>query len=177
MLIEIHSKPLIALDANVFLGVLIPHVMKMGADNIAGAERALKALDKGDFIGLTSVMAFAEIRWAFARHKAEGFEIARYRLERALKGRLLIVEVTTDLAVLAAELRAKYYSKRNDISYNDGLYLATALQCGADLLLSSDPHLLNVSEMPVLEPKEFPVERGRVINWVEEVKRTWLNSR
>jgi hypothetical protein len=51
------------------------------------------------------------------------------------------------LAVHAAELRRRYYSKKNAFSYNDGLYLATGLAEHADLLITTDPHLLSIAEL------------------------------
>lgn len=59
------------------------------------------------------------------------------------------------LAIHAAELRRKYYSKKNTFSYNDGLYRATGLAERADLLITTDPHLLNVTELKTLRPSHY----------------------
>src|SRR6185503_21384305 len=54
---------------------------------------------------------------------------------------LRVLSVTASLAIHAAELRRRYYSKKNPFTYNDGLYLATGLAEHADLLITTDPHL------------------------------------
>ena len=59
------------------------------------------------------------------------------------------------LAVHAAELRRRYYSKRNAFSYNDGLYLATSLAEQAALLMTTDPHLLGVTDMNAIPPSQY----------------------
>jgi hypothetical protein len=69
-----------------------------------------------------------------------GFEIARAAIEE--QANLHMFAVTVPLAIHAAELRRRYYSKKNAFAYNDGLYLATGLAEHADLLITTDPHLL-----------------------------------
>ena len=82
----------------------------------------------------------------------------RRRIGRRLLAALAVaacVAVTAPLAVHAAELRSKYYSKKNPFSYNDGLYLATGLAERADLLITSDPHLLGAGELKAIRPAEY----------------------
>jgi predicted nucleic acid-binding protein len=57
--------------------------------------------------------------------------------------------------VHAAELRRRYYSKRNAFSYNDGLYLATGLAEQAEILITTDPHLLSVTDMNAIPPSQY----------------------
>jgi predicted nucleic acid-binding protein len=52
-------------------------------------------------------------------------------------------------------LRRKYYSKKHVFSYNDGLYLATGLGEKADLIVTTDPHLLNVRELKTMPPSQY----------------------
>ena len=66
-----------------------------------------------------------------------------------------LLSVTASLAIHAAELRRKYYSKKNAFSYNDALYLATGLAEHAELLITTDPHLLNVAELKTLRPSQY----------------------
>lgn len=143
------------LDANVFLAVLLPAPTKMEQENVEGSERVLAALGKGEVSAVTSSIVFAELRWAFAREEAGGFEIVDFTLRELYRGKLEIINVTPEIASQAATLRKKYYSRQNDFSYNDGLYLATALQTGADVLVSSDPHFGSVAEIKTMEPKDF----------------------
>jgi len=145
--------PLACLDASIFLAVLIPETTKAPKEEILGAERVLKAIEDGYLHGISTAILFGEIRYVYLREAKPGFEIARAAIEA--ENNLRNVAITVPLAVHAAELRRKYYSKQNAFSYNDGLYLATGLAAHADLLISTDPHLLNVTELKALPPSQY----------------------
>jgi predicted nucleic acid-binding protein len=147
------SVPLACLDANIFLAVLIPEATRAPKNEIAGASRVLKAVEEGRLQGVTTAILFGEIRYAYLREDKLGFEIARAAIEA--EANLRVVAVTASLAVHAAELRRKYYSKKNVFSYNDGLYLATGLAEKASLILTTDPHLLNVRELKSMPPSQY----------------------
>jgi predicted nucleic acid-binding protein len=147
------SLPLACLDANIFLAVLIPEATKAPKDEIAGAERVLKAVERKHLRGLSTAILFGEIRYAYLREDKPGFEIARAAIEA--EASLSIISVTVPLAIHAAELRRRYYSKKNAFSYNDGLYLATALTEHADLLVTTDPHLLAVRDLKTMAPSQY----------------------
>ena len=103
-------------------------------NEIAGAARVLKAVEEGHLQGVTTAILFGEIRYVYLREDKLGFEIARAAIEA--EANLRVVAVTASLAIHAAELRRKYYSKKNMFSYNDGLYLATGLAEKADLIVT-----------------------------------------
>ena len=147
------STPLVCLDANVFLAFLIPEATRAPREEIAGAERVVKAVENGRLRAISTAILLGEIRYAYLREDKPGFEIARAAIETA--AHLRILAVTVALAVHAAELRKKYYSKKNAFSYNDGLYLSTALAERADLLITTDPHLLGVSDLKTLRPSQY----------------------
>lgn len=71
------------------------------------------------------------------------------------QGNLHLVPVSAALAVRAAEIRRRYYTKKHAFSYNDGLYLATGVAEGAGLLISTDPHLLAADELKIVRPSQF----------------------
>ena len=150
---ESSSRPLACLDANVFLAVLIPEATKAPRDEVTGATRVLKALEEGRLRGISTSILLGEIRFVYLREDKTGFEIARAAIETESNLRLL--SVSASLAIHAAELRRKYYSKKSAFSYNDGLYLATGLAERADLLITTDPHLLAVSELKTLRPSQY----------------------
>lgn len=150
---ESSTRPLACLDANVFLAVLIPEATKAPKDEIAGATRLLKALEDGRLRAISTTILLGEIRFVYLREDKVGFEIARAAIEA--ESNLRLHSVSASLAIHSAELRRKYYSKKNAFSYNDGLYLATALAEHADLLITTDPHLLNVTEMKTLRPSNY----------------------
>jgi predicted nucleic acid-binding protein len=110
-------NPLLAcLDANVFLAVLIPESTRVPREEIAGAERVLGALEEGQLRGISTTILFGEIRYVYLRENKAGFEIACAAIEA--EANFQAVAITVPLAIHAAELRRKYYSKKN--SYGPG---------------------------------------------------------
>ncbi len=151
------SKPiLLALDSNVFLAVLLPDETKASPENVRGAERVLRALAPGAVHAVTTAMSLAEMRWAFARSGRGDYMQAYHTLVTGLQDCLEVVPVSAALAFECGALRARYYARTNDLSYVDALHLATALEWGADVLISTDPHLLGNTDVPVMQPKDFP---------------------
>jgi len=150
---EASARPLACLDANVFLAALIPEATKAPKEEILGSARVLKAIEEGRLRCVSTAILLGEIRYVYLREDKAGFEIARAAIEAESSLRLL--SVTASLAIHAAELRRKYYSKKNTFSYNDGFYLATGLAERADLLITTDPHLLNATELETLRPSHY----------------------
>ena len=147
------SPTLACLDANIFLAVLIPEAARAPKDEIAGAGRVLNAVEKGRLRGVSTAILLGEIRYAYLREDKSGFEIARAAIEA--EANLRVVTVSVSLAIHAAELRRRYYSKKNVFSYNDGLYLATGLAERVDLLITTDPHLLGTRDLKTMRPSQF----------------------
>ncbi len=150
---EASARPLACLDANVFLATLIPEATKAPKEEIQGSARVLKAIEDGRLRCVSTAILLGEIRYVYLREDKAGFEIARAAIEA--ESSLRVLSVTASLAIHAAELRRKYYSKKNAFSYNDGLYLATGLAERSDLLITTDPHLLNVTELKTLRPSQY----------------------
>ncbi len=147
------SPTLACLDANIFLAVLIPEATRAPKDEIAGAGRVLNAVEKGRLRGVSTAILLGEIRYAYLREDKSGFEIARAAIEA--EANLRVVTVSVSLAIHAAELRRRYYSKKNVFSYNDGLYLATGLAERVDLLITTNPHLLGTRDLKTMRPSQF----------------------
>ena len=147
------SPTLACLDANIFLAVLIPEATRAPKDEIAGAGRVLNAVEKGRLRGVSTAILLGEIRYAYLREDKSGFEIARAAIEA--EANLRVVTVSVSLAIHAAELRRRYYSKKNVFSYNDGLYLATGLAERVDLLITTNPHLLGTRDLKTMRFSQF----------------------
>ena len=147
------DPPLACLDANVFLAVLIPEATRVLKEEIAGAERVLRAVEEGRLRGVLPAILFGEIRYVYLREDKPGFEIASAAIQ--VEANLRTVTITPPLAIHAAELRRKYYSKKNVFSYNDGLYLVAGLAERADLLITTDPHLLGIAELRAIPPSQY----------------------
>lgn len=150
---EANDSPLACLDANVFLAALIPEATKAPKDEILGSARVPKALEEGRLRCVSTAILLGQVRYVYLREDKAGFEIARAAIEAETGMRLL--SVTASMAIHAAVLRRKYYSKKNAFAYNDGLYLATGLAEHAELLITTDPHLLNVTELKTLRPSQY----------------------
>jgi len=146
----------VCLDSNVFLAVMVPEATKAPADDIRGAERLLRAIERGAITAVTSVMVLAEVRWVFAREQKPGFDVARATLESGFGDHLEILVVDGDIAVASAGYRRQYYSKASPFSDNDGIFLATGVRAAARALFTTDPHLLQITEITALRPREFP---------------------
>jgi predicted nucleic acid-binding protein len=146
-------RQLACLDANVFLAVLLPEATKAPRVELEGAERVLRAVETGRLRGVATTILFGEIRYAYLRENTAGFEIASAAIEA--EPNLRTVPITAPLAIRAAEFRRKYYSKKSPFSYNDGLYLATGVAENADVLITTDSHLLSVSELKTIRPSEY----------------------
>lgn len=147
----------IGLDANVFLCVLLPEATKTEPDNVKGSEAILQALEKADIQAATSAIVLSEVGWTLLREKKPVREVegARYVLEEMLKHTLRIIPVRNEIAWKAAWLRLKYYSKQNQLSYQDAIYLATCTVQKTDVLYTTDQHLLQTKEVAVLQPRDF----------------------
>ncbi|MBD3280111.1 PIN domain-containing protein [Candidatus Dojkabacteria bacterium] len=63
---------------------------------------------------------------------------------------LSLVDMTKDIAMTAAKLRADY-----GIRTPDGLHLATAINSGADIFVTNDKRLKKVSEIKVVDIQEL----------------------
>ena len=145
----------IGLDSNIFLCVLLPEATKTDKQNVAGSEKLLGSLSSSN-IGVTSSIVFAEVAWAFLREEKDGEEMegAKYVL-KTMEG-LKIISVSDEIAWKAGRLRRLYYSRKNQISYQDTIYLVTSISENVDALYTTDPDLLNISEpeVPIIEAKD-----------------------
>ena len=154
---------LVCIDASVFLHVIIPGRSKTDRANVEASAGLIDLLQDGKLIAVTPSVALAEIRWVLGRANrdlsrdelAMVWEQTEQLVIHSLKRSLRVVDIDTDLATQAAGYRLDYYSRSNDFSYNDGLYLAVAVLEKADCLITTDTHLLKVKEVKALDPASF----------------------
>lgn len=112
-------------------------------------------LHKGAIRCVTSAIAFAEIRWVLLREKLDTYDMVEATLRQTLHRSLIILDIDPHIASQSAFFRWKYYSRKNAFSYNDGLFLATALLSGAAGIITTDPHLTAIDELPAMTPSVF----------------------
>lgn len=155
------NRPIFGIDSNVFLAVMVPGVTKAVKEEVESAEKVIELLHSGKFHCVTSSIIFAEVRWVLMREGMDSYNLVEATLRETLRGKLSIVDISPEIASEAAFYRWKYYSKKNAFSYNDGIILATSLITGSEGIISTDPHLLQVSEIRTLAPSSFLQERRK----------------
>jgi len=140
-------------DSNIFLSNLSPHSSRVTAKTIEASRQLIVSLDQREWKALVSVVVLMEIQWVLAREKVEGFEI--FEASLLTQSGVTLREVDLEIARMAGQFRAKYYSKTNPFSYNDGIILATAVKNKTAGIITTDPHLLKASEIRALMPDEI----------------------
>lgn len=123
----IADQQIIALDTNCFIYMLQadPWAMLL-------KEELFHPLENGEFQAVTSTLTLLEL---LAKPKALGLEEVCDQYITTLKSfpNLKLIDFTVELAVLGAEIRAKYR-----IRTPDAIQLATALASGATLFFTND---------------------------------------
>lgn len=147
------ASPLYCLDSNIFLAHLLPLPTRAPDLEVKAAGEIIKAIEKESLQVLISSIVMGEIRWVYLRENSPGYDI----VEAAILNQpnIEILNINVPLAVQAAEFRKQYYSRANSFSYNDGLILATAVSQGSRCLITTDPHLLQIDELPTFTPSRF----------------------
>ena len=154
---------LICLDAAIVGHILIPKSSRAAAQEIEASAELIRSLVDGRLSGVAPAILIAEAKWLIGRaaqgnhleYIAERVDEVEDLLPQSLGSNFKFVNIDMHLSSLAADYRLKYYSRTNAFSYNDGLYLATAVLQNADYLVTTDPHLLKAEEIKVITPSEF----------------------
>lgn len=102
------------------------------------------ANSKGDFLFQTSVITLLEVLVLPLRENEHQL-VEEYQNILCNSPTITIIDLTTDIAVKAAALRAKYGLKTPD-----SIQLATALNVSAEYFLTNDMRLRVVNEIEIL---------------------------
>ena len=103
-----------------------------------------ESLDRGDFSVITSTLTLTEVLVHPLRsgnHKLA----SRYRDILLNQKNLLVVQITVEIAEIAADLRAKH-----QIRTPDALQIAAALDKNVQFFLTNDKRLSSIKELEVL---------------------------
>ena len=154
---------MICLDACIIGHALAPENSKVEAAELMAAKELIDQVMGGGVTAVAPSILISEVKWFTGRFtKSKGRTDFMERadevedlLPQALGKALRFTDVDFAIASLAADYRLEHYSKKNPFSYNDGLYLATASIMGCDALITTDKHLLAVSDVPVFTPAGF----------------------
>jgi predicted nucleic acid-binding protein len=94
-----------------------------------------------------SAMVIAELKYRIAKkYSIKKSDEAIYKIQGLPNVKIL--PITTDVAILAADLRIKYYDKENrPVSYADMINLATAVMMKCDRFYSGDPDFKDMEEI------------------------------
>ncbi|MBF9254314.1 type II toxin-antitoxin system VapC family toxin [Pontibacter sp. 172403-2] len=107
------------------------------------------AYDKGDFSFISSTLTLLEV--LVQPMKMNRLDLVeQYKRVLSEASGIILVEVTTAVAVKAAELRAKYGLKTPD-----AIQVATAVTHGAKYFLTNDLRLKTVKEIITVTPNEL----------------------
>lgn len=97
--------------------------------------------------GVLSTIALMEVKYVLKR-KFEKEKANRVLGVILSFDNLLILPVSTKVAIYAADLREKYYQKRErEFSYGDGVHLATAVLADCKKLYSGDSDFRDIDEI------------------------------
>lgn len=131
---------MLCLDSYVIMDLLSGQESK-----IANCKKYLSEIEtKG---GVISSVLLTEVFFHIARRSSPAEAANAISFLRAIKN-LAIVDVTQDISLLAGNLRAKYYSRRQrEISFMDCIHLATAIIEGCKVFVTGDKDFKGVEEI------------------------------
>ena len=130
-----------AIDSYVFIDVFL-HSRKEET-----AVKKLQGASASDSV--ISSMVIAEVKYQIIKKLGhEKAEEAVFTIKN-IEG-MKIVDVSSEIAETAADIRAKYYKKNdNELSYADAIHIATAKLTGCDTLITGDPDFKEITEIKI----------------------------
>lgn len=100
--------------------------------------------EKGYISTIVTMEVRYRIRRKFGEEKADQVTLAIESFDN-----LEIMPITNEVAKYAADLRDKYYERRErEISYGDTINLAVAVLTNCEKLYTEDPDFKNIEEIP-----------------------------
>jgi len=131
---------MIFIDSWVLIGFFSEGIEFEKAKNIIGK------IVKGEK-AVISAMVLAELKYRIAKKYSIGRSNEAIFKIQSLPN-VEILPVSTEVAILAADLRIKYYDKeKRPLSFADVINLATAIMTKCDKFYSGDPDFKNVEEI------------------------------
>ncbi len=111
------------------------------------AQGYLRQIQHGKRPAVTSTFALLEIKYHLRRRLGhEKAEQAAYIIQTIPN--LVVADLTQDVAAMAADVRFKYYDKKEKpLSFGDAIHIATAARTGCKIILTADRDFLGVDEI------------------------------
>ncbi len=98
--------------------------------------------------GIISTFVLTEVRYRitqkFGIHSSNHF----LQIINSLPN-LSVLPLTSTVAVYAADIRSKYYTKENQLSYGDSVHLATAILSACNTFYTGDPDFIAIKGINV----------------------------
>ena len=127
---------MIYLDANVFV------YAALNTQQVGDAARALlRDVQSGKVEAASSALSFDELTWAVKKNRAQEDSVAAGEAFLNMP-RLKLVEVDADLLASALKMMRQY-----SLDPRDSVHAASALDAGADVVVSADKHFDRVEEV------------------------------
>jgi len=143
-------KSIIAGKAVAFDTAPLIYYLEEHPDYLGLTDELFEAIDRREVRGLTSVLTLLEVMVKPLREGRDAIANS-YRQILNNAANLSLYEMNEAVGVRAARLRAKYSWLRTP----DAIQLATALEHGADIIVTSDERWKRISELTVLVLKDY----------------------
>lgn len=131
----------ILLDSYVLLDVIL------NSDKAPLAKKYLADVEKGKVTGVVSTFCLLEVKYhVMKRLGHEKGEDACFLIRRMPN--MEVISVSKNIAELAADIRNKYYDKKNrPMSFGDAVHIATAIESNCSRVVSGESDFKDIEEI------------------------------
>ncbi|OPJ64019.1 type II toxin-antitoxin system VapC family toxin [Clostridium oryzae] len=133
---ELKKYQRILIDTNLFI-----YLMEKHPQYFQVAREIFEQIEKGQVYGITSILVLTELLTKPLKDNNEN--LARsYKAAISTFPNLSVKHIDSNICITAAELRAKYGFKTPD-----AIFIATAIEEGAEVFITNDIRLRNMAEI------------------------------
>jgi predicted nucleic acid-binding protein len=133
---ELKQYKRVLIDTNLFI-----YLMEKHPKYFQVAKEIFQQIEKGQIYGITSILVITEVLTKPLKDNNEN--LARtYKAAIGTFPNLTVKVIDSSICLTAAELRAKYSFKTPD-----AIFIATAIEEGAEVFITNDIRLKNMSEI------------------------------
>ena len=131
----------ILLDSYVLLDVIL------NSDKAPLAKKYLADVEKGKVTGVVSTFGLLEVKYHVRKRLGhEKGEDACFLIRRMPN--MEVISVSKNIAELAADIRNKYYDKKNrPMSFGDAVHIATAIESNCSRVVSGESDFKDIEEI------------------------------
>ncbi|WP_234122422.1 type II toxin-antitoxin system VapC family toxin [Clostridium hydrogenum] len=133
---ELKKYKRILIDTNLFIYLMEKHPQYFDI-----AKDVFQKIEKGQVYGITSILVLTEVLTKPLKDNNENLARA-YKAVISTFPNLAVKSIDKNIAIVAAELRAKYGFKTPD-----AIFIATGIEEGSDVFITKDIRLKNMEEI------------------------------